>query len=57
VAPSSGREHSPEAPSAAISDGSRVRGREQMVLVQGGYTPDVIMVEPGKPVRLTFVRQ
>jgi hypothetical protein len=28
-----------------------------MVLVQGGYTPDVIMVEPGKPVRLTFVRQ
>jgi hypothetical protein len=28
-----------------------------MVLVQGGYTPDVIMVEAGKPVRLTFVRQ
>ena len=31
--------------------------QEQMVLVKGGYTPDVIVVERGKPVRLTFVRQ
>ena len=31
--------------------------QEQMVLVRGGYTPDVIIVERGKPVRLNFVRQ
>ncbi len=31
--------------------------QEQMVLVKGGYTPDVIVVESGKPVRLNFVRQ
>lgn len=31
--------------------------QEQMVLVKGGYTPDVIVVEAGKPVRLTFIRQ
>jgi plastocyanin domain-containing protein len=31
--------------------------QEQMVLVKGGYTPDVIIVEAGKPVRLNFVRQ
>ena len=31
--------------------------QEQMVLVKGGYTPDLIVVEAGKPVRLTFVRQ
>ena len=31
--------------------------QEQMVLVKGGYTPDVIVVEHGKPVRLNFVRQ
>ena len=31
--------------------------QEQMVLVRGGYTPDVIVVERGKPVRLNFVRQ
>jgi len=30
---------------------------QQMVLVKGGYTPDVIVVERGKPVRLNFVRQ
>ena len=30
--------------------------QEQMVLVKGGYTPDVIVVERGKPVRLNFVR-
>lgn len=27
-----------------------------MVLVKGGYTPYVIVVEKGKPVRLNFVR-
>jgi plastocyanin domain-containing protein len=31
--------------------------QEQMVLVKGGYTPDVIVVARGKPVRLSFVRQ
>ncbi|MEW5985250.1 MAG: cupredoxin domain-containing protein [Chloroflexota bacterium] len=30
--------------------------QEAMVLVKGGYTPDVIIVEKGKPVRLNFVR-
>jgi plastocyanin domain-containing protein len=30
--------------------------QEQMILVKGGYTPDVIVVEQGKPVRLNFVR-
>ena len=38
---------------AATSSGYQ----EQMVLVKGGYTPDVIVVEVGKPVRLNFVRQ
>ncbi len=27
------------------------------VLVKGGYTPDVIVVKAGKPVKLTFLRQ
>ena len=31
--------------------------QEAMVLVKGGYTPDVIVVQRGKPVRLNFVRQ
>ena len=30
--------------------------QEAMVLVKGGYTPDVIVVQRGKPVRLNFVR-
>ena len=30
--------------------------QEAMILVKGGYTPDVIVVERGKPVRLNFVR-
>ncbi len=30
--------------------------QEVMVLVKGGYTPDVIVLEKGKPVRLNFVR-
>jgi len=39
---------------AALTSGGY---QEQMVLVKGGYTPDVIVVEVGKPVRLNFVRQ
>ena len=31
--------------------------QEQMVLVRSGYTPDVIIVQRGTPVRLNFVRQ
>lgn len=31
--------------------------QEQMILVRGGYTPDLIVVDAGKPVRLTFLRQ
>ena len=31
--------------------------QEAMVLVKGGYTPDVIVVERGKPVRLSFLRE
>src|SRR3990172_6327334 len=31
--------------------------QEQMVLVKGGYTPDTIVVERGKPVRLVFRRE
>jgi len=31
--------------------------QEAMVLVKGGYTPDVIVVEHGKPVRLVFRRE
>jgi plastocyanin domain-containing protein len=38
---------------AATSSGYQ----EQMVLVKGGYTPDVIVVAAGKPVRLNFLRQ
>jgi plastocyanin domain-containing protein len=39
---------------AAVS-GSGVQ--ELDVLVKGGYTPDVIVVKAGKPVRLNFKRQ
>jgi len=39
---------------AAVTSGGY---QEQMVLVKGGYTPDVIVVERGKPVRLNFTRQ
>ena len=31
--------------------------QEAMILVKGGYTPDVIVVEHGKPVRLIFRRE
>jgi plastocyanin domain-containing protein len=38
---------------AALTSGGY---QEIMILVKGGYTPDVIVVEKGKPVRLNFVR-
>jgi plastocyanin domain-containing protein len=38
---------------AALTSGGY---QEVMVLVKGGYTPDVIVVERGRPVRLNFVR-
>ena len=31
--------------------------QEAMILVKGGYTPDVILVERGKPVGLNFRRE
>ena len=31
--------------------------QEAMVLVRGGYTPDIIVVQHGKPVRLNFRRE
>lgn len=31
--------------------------QEVAVTVKGGYTPDVIVVEAGRPVRFTFTRQ
>lgn len=31
--------------------------QEAMILVKGGYTPDVILVDAGKPVRLNFRRE
>ena len=39
---------------AAVTSGGY---QEQMVLVKGGYTPDVIVVERGRPVRLHFRRE
>ena len=38
---------------AALTSGGY---QEVSVLVKGGYTPDVITVERGKPVRLNFMR-
>ena len=31
--------------------------QEVQVIVKGGYTPDVIVVKAGKPVRINFLRQ
>jgi plastocyanin domain-containing protein len=39
---------------AAVTSGGY---QEAMILVKGGYTPDVIVVEHGKPVRLNFRRE
>jgi plastocyanin domain-containing protein len=38
---------------AVVSSGHQ----EAMILVKGGYTPDVIVVEHSKPVRLNFRRE
>lgn len=39
---------------AAVTSGGY---QEAMVLVKGGYTPDVIVVQHGRPVRLKFRRE
>jgi len=39
---------------AAVTNGGY---QEALVLVKGGYTPDVILVRHGKPVRLRFRRE
>ena len=39
---------------AAVTSGGY---QEAMILVKGGYTPDVVVVEHGKPVRLNFRRE
>jgi plastocyanin domain-containing protein len=31
--------------------------QEAEIVVKGGYTPDVLVVKAGRPVRLTFLRQ
>ena len=31
--------------------------QEAMILVKGGYTPDIVIVQHGKPVRLNFRRE
>ena len=31
--------------------------QEAMILVKGGYTPDIVVVEKGRPVRLNFRRE
>ncbi len=31
--------------------------QEAMILVKGGYTPDVVVVQHGRPVRLNFRRE
>lgn len=38
---------------AALTSGGH---QDAMIWIKGGYTPDVIVVEKGKPVRLNFVR-
>jgi plastocyanin domain-containing protein len=39
---------------AALTPSGR---QEATIVVKGAYTPDTILVEHGKPVRLTFLRQ
>lgn len=36
---------------------SKSGAQEVAITVKGGYTPDVIVVQKGRPVRLTFTRQ
>lgn len=43
---------------AGVAAGLTADGeQEAMILVKGGYTPDVVVVQAGKPVRLTFRRE
>ena len=44
-----------KAPTHATLGGSGAQ--EVAVTVKGGYTPDVIVVKAGRPLRLTFTRQ
>ncbi len=41
--------------------GTRIAARDGVqeadILVKGGYTPDVLVVKAGRPVRLSFLRQ
>jgi len=48
----------PGAAAAAVvgPDGAGTGVQEIRVLVKGGYTPDTILVQAGKPVRLEFYR-
>jgi plastocyanin domain-containing protein len=39
---------------AAVTSGGY---QEAMILVKGGYTPDIVVVEHGRPVRLNFRRE
>lgn len=39
---------------AALTAG---KTQEALITVKGGYTPDVIIVKAGRPVRLTFLRK
>lgn len=45
----------PKAQTRAVESGSGAQ--EVAVTVKGGYTPDVIVVKAGRPVRFTFTRQ
>lgn len=46
------------APKASIRAAVSASGAQEVAItVKGGYTPDVIVVQKGRPVRLTFTRQ
>jgi plastocyanin domain-containing protein len=46
------------APKAQIRVAVSESGAQEVAItVKGGYTPDVIVVQKGRPVRLTFTRQ
>ena len=45
----------PKAQTRAVVSASGAQ--EVAITVKGGYTPDVIVVQKGRPVRLTFTRQ
>ena len=46
------------APKAQTRVAASASGAQEVAItVKGGYTPDVIVVQKGRPVRLTFTRQ